>query len=149
MCIRDRDEIDQAVDALISAMLELRYKADKSLLEALVSQAQALDLSGYSESSVQVFQSALDKAAETLANQKLSTDEQKIVNQAADELISAVRALTKSDGTPAGLTVSGDGTIQKTTGSAKTGDTTPLTVGVTALLFSSVLIESRRRKKNN
>ena len=144
-----QDEIDQAVDALISAMLELRYKADKSLLEALVSQAQALDLSGYSESSVQVFQSALDKAAETLANQKLSTDEQKIVNQAADELISAVRALTKSDGTPAGLTVSGNGTIQKTTGSAKTGDTTPLTVGVTALLFSSVLIESRRRKKSN
>lgn len=144
-----QDEIDQAVDALISAMLELRYKADKSLLEALVSQAQALDLSGYSASSVQAFQSALNKAAGTLANQELSTDEQKIVNQAADELISAVRALAKVDGTPAGLTVNGDGTIQKTAGSVKTGDATPLTVGVAALLLSGVFMESRRRKKSN
>ena len=57
-----QEEINAALDELIEAMLSLRYKADKMLLNNVVAAAQNLDLSGYSEASVAAFRAALAQA---------------------------------------------------------------------------------------
>ena len=48
-------ETDEAWNTLVEAMNALRLKADKSVLEDLISQMEGMDLSGYTEESVSVF----------------------------------------------------------------------------------------------
>ena len=51
-------ETDEAWNSLVETMNALRLKADKSVLEDLISQMEELDLSGYTEESVNVFRAA-------------------------------------------------------------------------------------------
>ena len=51
-------ETDEAWNTLVEAMNALRLKADKSVLEDLISQMEGMDLSGYTEESVTVFRRA-------------------------------------------------------------------------------------------
>ena len=57
-----QEETDQAWGDLVEAMEALRLKADKSVLQDLISQMEGLDLSGYTEESVNVFRAALAAA---------------------------------------------------------------------------------------
>ena len=90
-----QDEIDSAWDALVAAMENLRLKADKSVLEDLISQTAELDLSGYTEESVSVFRAAFAAANAVFTDEALSVDDQAEVDQAAQALQAAYDGLEK------------------------------------------------------
>lgn len=90
-----QEETDQAWNNLVEAMNELRLKADKSVLQELISKTAELDLTGYTEESVSVFRAALSAANDILADDTLSTDDQAKVDKAAAALQKAYDALEK------------------------------------------------------
>lgn len=140
--------VDEAVDTLITAMLNLRYKADKSVLNKAIASAEALDLSGYSADTVDLFNSALADAKATADNDALSEDEQDVIENAISSLNEAVKGLAYENGKPANLEINGDGSIVKTTGAAKTGDTAPLAMAVAALLLAGTAAVIGKKKYN-
>ena len=138
-----QDEVNTATDALLKAMLELRYKADKELLNKVIASARTLDLSGYSAQSVEAFQAALDAAQQAVDNQALSQDDQAVVDKALSDLTEAIQGLQHQDGTPARLSVDGDGGITR---SARTGEAVPA-AAVVLLLAAGTLSIAKRKKK--
>lgn len=93
-----QDEVDQTWKALLDALADLRIKADKDALEDLIHEAEGIDLSAYTEESVQVFRTALANAQSILADETLSEDDQETVDEAVQKLAAAKDALTaKSD----------------------------------------------------
>ena len=56
------EDIQPVAENLLNAILIQRYKAEKSILESLINQANALDLSLYTAESVQAFTAALRTA---------------------------------------------------------------------------------------
>lgn len=81
-----QDEVNAAWNALVDAMNNLRLKANKDALQELLNSLEGLDLSLYTEESVQVYTTAFAKAEAVLADETLSVDEQ-------DEVDAAVKAL--------------------------------------------------------
>lgn len=73
--------------------------ADKSALEELVKQAEAIDLNLYTEESAVVFTDALKAAKTVLADESLSEDDQAQVDQAASELKEAMESLVLKEDT--------------------------------------------------
>ena len=153
-------ETDEAWNTLIEAMEALRLKADKSVLQELISQVSELDLSGYTEESAAVFRTALSAANGVLADETLSTDDQAKVDDAEKALREAYDGLekvqsgenedTKDPGTDQAGTEnqnsSGNGTRNTSDAAdnvspnraAKTGDSTE-TVSVAAIMLLSLL----------
>ena len=86
-------ETDEAWNSLVEAMNALRLKADKSVLQDLISQTAELDLSGYTKESANVFRAALAAADSILADETLSADEQAKVDEAATALQEAYDGL--------------------------------------------------------
>ena len=103
-------DADSAWNALVDAMEALRLKADKSTLQNLVNLVQDLDLNQYTEESVQVFRAAFAMANAVLADEALSIDDQRQVDEAAAMLQAAADGLEKrSEGSgDDGQTDSGD-----------------------------------------
>ena len=89
-----QEDVDNATDALLDAILAQRYKADKSILEDLLNQAEGMDLSGYTEESVAAFRTALAAAQAVMADATLSEDDQAKVDDAVAALRSAMEGLT-------------------------------------------------------
>ena len=87
-------DVDQAAEALLNAILDQRFKADKSILEGLIAQAQRIDLTGYTAQSVDTFRTALAEAQAVLADDSLSEDEQSQVDAMVDKLTAAMHGLT-------------------------------------------------------
>lgn len=87
-------DVDQAAQALLNAILDQRFKADKSILEGLIAQAQRIDLTGYTAQSVATFRTALAEAQAVLADHSLSEDEQSQVDAMVDKLTAAIHGLT-------------------------------------------------------
>ena len=87
-------DVETAVDELLTAILAQRFKADKSILEDLISTAQDMDLTGYTAESVATFRSALAAAQAVMADESLSEDDQQVVNDAVAALQSAMDGLT-------------------------------------------------------
>ena len=139
-----QEQIDQALDALIEAMLNLRLKADKSLLNAALAAAEALDLSGYSKASVEAFQAAYAQARAAAADESLSTDEQDQVDAAVNRLSQAVQNLNYDDGTSANLSMNDDGSIRVTKATAKTGETAPIAAALLLLAGAAFVLKKRR-----
>src|SRR5699024_3061136 len=79
-------ETDEAWNRLVEAMNALRMKADKSVLEDLISQTEELDLAKYTKESANVFRAALEAANSILADETLSVDDQVKVDEAAAAL---------------------------------------------------------------
>ena len=77
-----QNDVDEAADALLDAILAQRFKADKSILEELVNQAEAMDLSGYTAESVATFRTALQNAQAVMADNSLTEDDQAKVDAA-------------------------------------------------------------------
>lgn len=141
-----QEQVDEATDNLISAMLELRFKADKTLLNAVIAAAERIDLSSYSAQSVEQFDAALAQAKAVAADETLTAKEdQAVVDKAAEQLKKAVQGLKNADGTSANLSIDGDGTLVKTN-SAKTGDTAPLAAAAIVLLAGAALILKKRTR---
>ena len=89
-------DVDAAADALLNAILAQRYKADKSILEDLINQANEIDTSLYTAESVQAFTAALKSANAILADASLSEDEQATVDEAVATLSSAMDNLVET-----------------------------------------------------
>lgn len=96
-------ETDDAWNALLEAMENLRLKADKAALEDLLNEVAGLDLSRYTEESAAVFRSALASAQAVFEDAALSEDDQETVDNAVAALKSAKEGLTaKSESTEDG-----------------------------------------------
>ncbi len=114
-------ETDAAWNALLEAMEGLRLKADKSVLEDLINEAAGLDLNQYTEESVSVFSVALLSAQNVLADEALSVDNQRTVDNAVYALRSAKAALVlKTDDT--GDAEQGGDDTQKPDDGSQSGD---------------------------
>ena len=87
-------DVQPVADALLDAILAQRFKADKSILEDLINQAEGINLDGYTAESVAVFRSALAEAQAVMADESLSEDDQATVNAAVDALNAAMDGLT-------------------------------------------------------
>ena len=143
-----QDDVNVAVDELLTAMLNLRFKADKTLLNSAIAAAEALDLSGFSAESVEAFNASLAAAKATAADDSLSEEEQNIVDKALSDLNEAVKGLTNTNGTSANLEINGDGSIVKTTSGAKTGESAPLALAVATLLLAGAAVSFGKKKRS-
>lgn len=87
-------ETDNAWNALVDAMANLRLKADKAALEDLLNEVAGLDLTQYTEESAAVFRTALASAQAVLEDDALTEDDQETVDNAVAALMSARDGLT-------------------------------------------------------
>ena len=94
-----QEEVDEATQTLLNAILAQRYKADKSILEDLINQAEGINLDGYTADSVAVFRAALAEAQAVMADETLSEDNQATVDAAVAALNVAMDGLT-AEGAP-------------------------------------------------
>lgn len=115
-------DADAAWDALVTAMSNLRLKADKSVLESLLNEAAGLDLTQYTEESVILFRSAFAAAQAVFADETLSEADQPAVDNAVAVLMSARDGLVAKTEEPGGNT-GGDNTGGNT-GDDNTGGNT-------------------------
>ena len=154
-----QNDVDQAADALLNAILAQRFKADKSILEGLIGKAEAMDLSGYTAQSVATFRVALANAQAVMADNSLTEDDQAKVNDAVAALTAAMDGLT-AGGAPE--TTDKPETSQKPESTDKpqatekpenvpqTGDSAQLMVYVAALAAAALLMGTtvvvRRRR---
>lgn len=135
-----QEQLDQAANRLLDAMMNLRYKANKDLLLSLISRAETFDPSAYSAEQIQAFASALDDARKAASDQTLSSDEQETVNQAAEKLQAAMERMT-------GTNIEQSGIRGQTTHSAKTGDASaPISCTAFFVLTAIGMLVSRKRK---
>ena len=117
-------DVDEAWDALVTAMENLRLKASKDALEDLLNEAAGLDLSRYTEESAAVFRAALASAQAVFADETLSEADQQKVDDAAAALKAAKDGLVaKADGSGEGNETGNGSSANK---AAKTGDTAPI-----------------------
>ena len=93
-----QDETDTAWSTLIEAINALRLKAEKSVLQDLISRMEAVDLSAYTGESAAVFCAALASANTILADETLSVDAQDQVDGAVKTLQQAYDGLVKAQG---------------------------------------------------
>ena len=157
-----QEDIDNAWNALADAISNLRLKADKSVLEDLINEANGIDTSLYTEESVAAFRAAFTAADAVLADETLSEDDQAKVDEAANALSAAIDGLTaKADsgdgdngntgGSNNGGTDSGSGNESNTGNSngsssgnsqkaAKTGDETMAVLPAVGIGLSLILI---------
>ncbi|OUP61273.1 hypothetical protein B5F12_11610, partial [Pseudoflavonifractor sp. An176] len=87
-------EMDKVSEVLLEAILAQRYKADKSILEGLLAEAETVDTTGASEVAVATFRTALATARAVMADATLSVDDQAKVDEAAAALKAAMDGLT-------------------------------------------------------
>ena len=148
-------------------MANLRLKADKSLLNELVKEAEGIDLAAYTEESAAAFWTALADAKSVLADAAFSEDDQDKVDAAVKQLASAKDGLkskqastgdvntdNKTDkGGSSAADNNNNSADTKTTGekttekSAKTGDTAQTATWMMLLAAAgSALVAAKKRK---
>lgn len=139
------EDIKPAEDMLLAAIAAQRYKANKEALEALIAQANSIDVSKYTKESVQLFAAALAAAVNVMNDDTLSVDEQNVVDNAAKTLAAAINGLRLASADD-GSTGDGSGDDGNKDGSSKddgkngntginapkTGDTMPVAIWVLA-----------------
>lgn len=86
-------QIDEATESLMDAILELRLKANKSNLDALLQSAKKIDLSKYTASTAKAVSEAIEEAETMMADGQLSEDDQPAVNAMEKKLRTAVNGL--------------------------------------------------------
>ena len=135
-------EINNACQALIDAMLALRYKADKSVLEQTLASTAGIDPSLYTAESVDAYNAARAEAEAVLKDNSLSEDDQAAVNAAADKLQKAYDALTS-----VGTTVQGDSTVSTANSAPKTGEAVPFAAAALLLLSMAGAVALKKRSR--
>ncbi|HIY28583.1 MAG TPA: FIVAR domain-containing protein, partial [Firmicutes bacterium] len=165
------EDIQPVAENLLNAILIQRYKAEKSILESLINQANALDLSLYTAESVQAFTAALRTANVVLKDDNLTNEDQMIVDDAVESLRSAMDNLAEtsaedpkpSDGNKDDNTKPGDtdkdggkdttnkdpnkGPMDNNKNPA-TGDSGLLAIAMTAVLLASAGAFAAARRKS-
>ena len=141
-----QDEVDSAASELLNAMVNLRLRVDKSLLEKTLAETEVADLSGYTEQSVDAYNAARAEAEAVFADNNLTESDQDVVNRATDNLKAAYDALTRLDAGQA-ATVAGDTALSTSGRNAKTGESSPIAVAVAvAALAATAFVVSKKRR---
>lgn len=142
-----QDDIDASVDRLIKAMTALRMTPNKDILNDMIANVQALDLSEYTADSAAILNSAL-AAAEAVAAD--ANADQSTIDAAADTLDAALNGLVMVNGdansnTSAGSTANvGEGKAPTAT---NTGDAGAAGLATLALIsIVGVALLSKKRK---
>ena len=142
-----QEDVATAESALLNAMMNLRYKADKSVLESVLAQANDLDLSAYSEADLAAFNAA--KAAAEAVYSDVNA-EQDAADDAASNLQAAIASLTgaPADTTISGTPTQGDAALTTAGGNAKTGEAAPIALAVaTVSLAGAAILFSKKRSR--
>ncbi len=145
-------EVNEAADNLLSAMLNLRFKADKSILEDVLAEAGKVDANAYTAESYAALQAAVAEAKDVYNNENATQEE---VDAAVTSVQTAMDNLVAVDGTPAETPTENNNTAGSQTGqestapkanAAKTGDFTPIAGLAAITLAGAALVLSRKKK---
>lgn len=138
------DDVADAEQALLEAMMNLRYRADKSVLQAVLAEASAVNAAAYTPQSIELFNAANQSAKTVNGNPNATQTE---VNDAAKALNDAIRNLVPVDSSIPSPDMRGDQTVTSTSSNAKTGDATPAAGIVLALLLASAAMITSQKKR--
>ena len=147
------EEIETAESNLLNAMLNLRYKADKSILEKVIAEANSKDASAYTEESYAALQAAVKDANDVMADENAT---QKEVDTAVTNVQTAMDQLVAVDGSiPEETTPSTNDTTTQTgqesttpkANAAKTGDVAPIAGLIVLAAAGATAIGAKKRKK--
>lgn len=158
------DSVDPAYSALIEAVSALRFKADKSVLDQLLTQASGIDLTLYTNESAVIFQAAFAEAQTVYQDTTLSVDDQAEVDRAAADLQVAIGGLTLPQAAPSesaapnasaaesvsdgSKVIAGDATAAiRSTSAPRTGES-DVPVAASTLLILAVAAAVAVRKRN-
>lgn len=139
-----QQDVEEAEASLLDAMMNLRFKADKSILEEVLAEASQVDTAQYTAETVAIFSEALDAANAVSADAEAT---QQAVNEAADNLKAAINGLKKVGTAPVATNVQGDSTLTTGSGNAKTGETAPIALAVSALVLAGAGFVLSKKKK--
>lgn len=118
-----QEDVSAAETALLNAMTNLRYKADKDVLEQVLSDAAQVDPTQFTAETAAVFQAAYDRANAVNTNADATQNE---VDEAAEALKSALNGLQPNAGVDDDtLEMAGSQTTTVGSENAKTGDSAP------------------------
>lgn len=154
-----QQELDDATKALMSVRMKARLRADTAALRALMEKVEAMNLDGYTASSVMGVKNALTHASNVANDPEVSQED---VDTALAGLQRAVDALTPITTTPGGDDVNtpkpgdnGNGVIGNPSvapdGSVNSGDTTDVTglYGLLALALMGLGVFGRKKYKDH
>ncbi|WP_286165441.1 glycosyl hydrolase [Clostridium facile] len=141
-------EINQVADNLLNAMLNLRFKADKSILKDVLAEAGKVDANAYTAESYAALQAAVAKAKDVYNNENANQEE---VDAAVTSVQTAIDNLVAVDGTPAetpteDIAQTGQESTTPKANAAKTGDFAPI-AGLAVLVAGVTAIATTKRRK--
>ena len=138
-------EISTALSKLLDTVQELRYKPDKSILEQVLNQANAIDTTSYTALSVEKFNAAIAQGNEVMQNED-ATEQQ--VEQAVSDLQDAIAGLVLNDAQSQTETpvVTGDSSVSHSSSTPKTGESLPVATAAIGLLAAAAFVAVRRKK---
>ncbi len=144
-------EIKIAESNLLNAMLNLRYKADKSILEALLAEANGKDANAYTAESYAVLEAAVAEANAVMENENVTQEE---VDTAVANVQEAMKGLvaveTPTTETPVDNDMDGTQTGQESTttkaNAAKTGDVASIAGAVALMIAAGTVIVLKKKK---
>ncbi|MCI9274259.1 MAG: hypothetical protein HFE39_09975 [Clostridiales bacterium] len=138
-----QDDIDAAVADLIEAMSNMRMKANKDILNGMIEQAGALNLSGYTADSANALKAALENAKTVAQNDAATQDE---VDAAVANLAAARAGLVKANGGSTQIPVQDTGDGSKPSAPTQTGDAGSMAAfGMMALAAAAVVLFKKKR----
>ena len=141
-------EINIVADNLLNAMLNLRLKADKTILQQVIAEANGKDANAYTAKSYGALQAAVAKANEVMADENATQDE---VDVAVTNVQTAMDNLVAVDGTSAetpteDVVQTGQESTTAKANAEKTGDVAPIAGLAVITLAGTALLISRKRK---
>lgn len=125
-------DVEKAESSLLQAMMELRYKADQSVLESVLKEASKIETHQFTAETVERFHAAYGAADAVNSNPDAIQQE---VDTAAEGLRDAINGLQTADPAEASAGVRGDQVLATRGGSAKTGD-----AGNIAIVFAAIAL---------
>ncbi len=144
-------EIETAETNLLNAMLNLRYKADKSILEKVIAEANGKDANAYTAESYAVLEAAVAEANAVMANENATQEEVDAAVTSVQEAMKGLVAVEKPstetpDDNKADSTQTGQESTTTKANAAKTGDVAPI-AGVMALVLAGAAVVTLKKKK--
>ena len=141
-------EVNEAADNLLNAMLNLRFKADKSILEDVLAEASKVDANAYTAESYAALQAAVEEANGVYNNENATQEE---VDAAVTSVQTAMDNLVAVDGTPAetpteDVAQTGQESTTPKANAAKTGDFAPI-AGMAAIAVAGAALLFSRKKR--
>ena len=137
-------DVSKAESALLNAMMNLRYKADRSVLTSVLAEASRIETAAYTVQSVTAFSAVYDEAITVNNNQDATQTE---VNDAAQKLRNAINGLVGVTAKTTGVEREGDANLTGGRGNAKTGENSPIAIALSlCMLAGAGFILSKKRK---